>query len=304
MGYLFLSLAVLAGAAKGYCGKKISGVAKTMADASLVNFLRMFFCIVIGAVLMLSSGEIPFSSLDGTVVAISALSGITTAVFVISWLISVRNGAYVMLDVFLMLGVGVTVSACRIFLGEEIRLNQIIGFVILVIAACIMCSYDVSLNGRMSPGKIALLVLCGVANGLTDFSQKLFVYKVENAGAAEFNFYTYIFAAMTLFAAFVVLKIRSRKNREEQGDNGKMKLGRVLIIVGIMAVCLFLNSYFKTLAAQTQELSATLLYASNQGAALILSLLMAAIFFKEKITVRCIIGVCVAFAALLIINLL
>ena len=300
MGYLFLSLAVLAGATKGFCGKKISGVAKTLADASLVNFLRMFFCIIIGAAMMLFAGDVPFSSFNGTAVAIAALSGVTTAVFVISWLISVRSGAYVMLDVFLMLGVGVTVSACRIFLGEEIRLNQIIGFVILVVAAYIMCSYDISLNGKMSLGKIALLVLCGVANGLTDFSQKLFVYKVENVSAAEFNFYTYIFAAITLLAAFIVLKIRSRKAGEK--DDDKMKLGKAIIIVGIMAVCLFLNSYFKTLAAQ--RLDSALLYPLNQGSALILSLLMAAVFFKEKITARCIVGVCMAFGALLIINLL
>ena len=302
MGYLFLSLAVLAGATKGFCGKKISGVAKTLADASLVNFMRMFFCIIIGAAMMLLAGDVPFSSFNGTAIAISALSGITTAIFVISWLLSVRSGAYVMLDVFLMLGVGVTVSACRIFLGEEIRLNQIIGFVILVVAAYIMCSYDISLNGKMSLGKIALLVLCGVANGLTDFSQKLFVYKVDNVGAAEFNFFTYIFASITLLAAFVVLKIRSHKNGENQDGEEKMQLGRVLIVVGIMAVCLFLNSYFKTLAAQ--RLDSALLYPLNQGAALILSLLMAAVFFKEKITARCIVGVCMAFGALLIINLL
>ena len=302
MGYLFLSLAVLAGATKGFCGKKISGVAKTFADASLVNFLRMFFCIIIGAAMMLGAGNVPFSSLNGTVIAISALSGITTAIFVISWLLSVRSGAYVMLDVFLMLGVGVTVSACRIFLGEEIRLNQIIGFVILVVAAYIMCSYDVSLNGKMSPGKIALLVLCGVANGLTDFSQKLFVYKVENISAAEFNFYTYIFSAITLLAVFLVLKIRAHKNDADQDGDSKMKLGRVLIVVGIMAVCLFLNSYFKTLAAQ--RLDSALLYPLNQGSALILSIIMASVFFKEKITARCIVGVCMAFGALLIINLL
>ena len=302
MGYLFLSLAVLAGATKGFCGKKVSGVAKTLADASLVNFLRMFFCIIIGAAMMLLAGDLPFSALNGTVVAISAMAGITTAIFVISWLLSVRSGAYVMLDVFLMLGVGVTVSACRVFLNEEIRLNQIIGFIILVVAAYIMCSYDISLNGRMSLGRIALLVLCGVANGLTDFSQKLFVYKVENASAAEFNFYTYIFAAIALFVAFIILKIHSHQNVDEQSNEQKMKLGKVLIIVGVMAICLFLNSYFKTLAAQ--RLDSALLYPLNQGSALILSLLMAAVFFKEKITVRGIVGVCMAFGALLIINLL
>jgi multidrug transporter EmrE-like cation transporter len=58
----------------------------------------------------------------------------------------------------------------------------------------------------------------------------------------------------------------------------------------------------KTLAAQ--RLDSALLYPLNQGSALILSIIMASVFFKEKITARCIVGVCMAFGALLIINLL
>lgn len=300
MGYLFLSLALLAGAAKGFCGKKVSGVASTLAGASMINFLRMAFCIAIGACLTLAGGVIPFANFNGEMILISALSGISTAVFVISWLISVRSGAYVMLDVFLMLGVGVTVSCCRIFLGEEIRLNQIIGFIILVIAAYIMCSYDISLNGKMSVGKIALLILCGVANGLTDFSQKLFVHNIEGGNTAEFNLYTYIFASVTLLAVVVFMRIREKRRGEKTKE--KIFTLKVVLIVAIMAICLFLNSFFKTLAAT--GLDSAILYPLNQGAALILSLLMAAIFFKEKITVRCVIGICLAFVALLIINLL
>lgn len=300
MGYLFLSLALISGAAKGFCGKKVSGATKTLSGAALINFLRMAFCIVIGACLMLAGGVVPFAKIDGVMILISALSGISTAIFVISWLISVRSGAYVMLDVFLMLGVGVTVSCCRLFLNEEIRINQIIGFIILVIAAYVMCSYDISLNGKMSAGKVALLILCGVANGLTDFSQKLFVYKVEGGNTAEFNFYTYIFASIALLAVFAFVQMREKHRKKEQSES--VPLSKIIPFVAVMAVCLFLNSYFKTLAAAS--LDSAILYPLNQCAALILSLLMAAIFFKEKITVRCVVGICMAFAALLIINLL
>lgn len=299
MGYLFLSVALFAGATKGFCGKKISGATKTLSDASLVNFLRMAFCIIVGAILMMAGGDIPFLKISGDMLAVAALSGISTAIFVVSWIISVRSGAYVMLDVFLMLGVGVTVSCCHVFLGENIRLNQIIGFAILAVAAYIMCSYDVSLNGRMSVSKIALLILCGVSNGMTDFAQKLFVYRVDDGSTAEFNFYTYIFAAISLLIVFVFLKTRNAEWGEKKES---ILTGRVIAFIAIMAICLFLNSYFKTLAAAS--LDSAVLYPVNQGAALILSLLMAAIFFKEKITVRCVVGISMAFVALLIINLL
>ena len=81
-----------------------------------------------------------------------------------------------------------------------------------------------------------------------------------------------------------------------------MAVAQVIPLVAVMAICLFLNSYFKTLAAE--RLDSAILYPLNQGLALMLSMLMASVFFGEKITVRCVIGLCSAFVGLLIINLL
>jgi len=72
--------------------------------------------------------------------------------------------------------------------------------------------------------------------------------------------------------------------------------------IAVMAVCLFLNSYFKTLAAG--HLTATQLYPLNQGGSVILSMLMSALLFRERINARCILGVTLSFGALLMINLL
>jgi multidrug transporter EmrE-like cation transporter len=69
-----------------------------------------------------------------------------------------------------------------------------------------------------------------------------------------------------------------------------------------MALCLFANSYFKTLAAA--RLDAVLMYPLNQGAALILSSAMASLLFREKLTAKAIAGIVLAFAGLVIINLL
>ena len=69
-----------------------------------------------------------------------------------------------------------------------------------------------------------------------------------------------------------------------------------------MAISLFTASYFKTLAAN--ELDAALVYPLNQGSSLIISALMAALFFKEKINLKAVIGIILAFIGLLTINVL
>ena len=299
MGYLFLFISVLAGASKGFCGKKVSGFVETYKDTMLCNFLRMFFCIAIGLGMIAFEGDLSLLAINRDMLLTTLLSGVSTAAFVILWIISVKDGSYVVLDVFLMLGVIFTTVLCKIFFNEAIRLNQYLGFALLVAATLVMCWYNISSRGKMTLKSLLLLVGCGVANGLTDFSQKLFVYNQINSTNAVFNFYTYVFAAVTLGIAFVCFKDNTGE------DSGKHNVSFIKNIIGyiiVMAICLFANSFFKVLAAG--YLDSAKLYPLTQGSALILSVLMAGVFFKEKITVKCIIGMIMAFGALLIINVL
>lgn len=87
MGYLFLALALAAGSIKGYCGKQTSGYVNEYKDAMLANTLRMGFCIIIGFVMIAVQGDIPLLKVSPTMLAICAMSGITTSIFVVSWLV-------------------------------------------------------------------------------------------------------------------------------------------------------------------------------------------------------------------------
>ncbi|MBE6689345.1 MAG: DMT family transporter [Ruminococcaceae bacterium] len=298
MGYLFLALALLCGVTKGYCGKKTSGYVEGFGDAMFTNTVRMVFCIIIGAAMMLFGKINVLDALDGGIILISAFSGITTSVFVVTWLVSVKKGAYMMLDVFLMLGVLVPILLSFALFGEPVRLNQWIGLIVLFVAVVIMCSYNNSIKEKITPFSFFLLVLSGAANGLTSFSQKLFIKSYSHIPVSVFNFFTYVFSAIVLAVFFFVF--RAKENREKR--KGVFGIRKILGYVLVMSVCLFLNSYFSTLAAA--HLDSATLYPLNQGAALVLSSLMSAVFFKEKLTGKCIIGLCLCFAGLIIINVL
>lgn len=298
MGYLFLALALLAGSTKGYCGKKTSGFVREYKDAMFTNFVRMVLCILISFLLLALSSRLSLLAVDLNVVLIALLSGVTTSVFVVAWLLAVRRGAYMMLDVFLMLGVIVPLLLSEFLFDEKIRLNQWAGLLVLLVAVVIMCSYNNQIKEKMSLKSLGLLVLCGIANGLTDFSQKLYVKTVADSSAAVFNFYTYIFSALVLLVFYLGAKVTDKTGSSSETD----VLRRVGGYVAVMSVCLFLNSYFKTMAAGI--LPSAILYPLSQGASLILSSFMSMLFFKEKLTAKCITGIALSFAGLLIINLL
>ena len=69
-----------------------------------------------------------------------------------------------------------------------------------------------------------------------------------------------------------------------------------------MAFFLYMNSVTKTMAAGF--ISSVQIYPVLQGANLIASALMAHTLFKEKLNVKCIVGMATAFTGLMVIHLL
>lgn len=298
MGYLLLFIAVFAGIMKGFCGKKTSFAVSDLKDAMLANALRMLLCIVIGFAVVSLEGSIKSLIISNEVLWISALSGISTSVFVVSWLLSVKRGAYMMLDVFLMLGTVIPLFASSVIFGEMILAKQVIGLVILIVSVIIMCSYNNSIKKKISIGSLALLILGGAAGGISDFSQKLFIESNSGYSSAVFNFYTYVFSALALVFCYLVMEVKNKDSNVASFVKIKSVFGYILV----MSLCLFLNSYFKTLSAG--YLPAAQIYPLAQGSSMILSSFMAAALFGEKLTLKSVVGIMIAFVGLLFINVL
>lgn len=311
MGYLFIALSVFSGAAKGFCGKKISRFTSKYEQAMLANCVRMALCILIGFFVVLFDSGISALSIGLKTVGITALSGVATSVFVVTWLISARRGSYMMLDVFLTVGVVIPITLSAILFGEPIEWNHIVGLCLLLIAAALMCGYNNSIKARLTLSSFLLLVIAGVSNGTVSFSQKLYINVIESGSIAVFNFYTYVFSTITLLAVYIVTRLRKPVEQPHEGiefENDGDELTAAELIkktapfIVVMAACLFAHTYFNTLAATLLTSAQT--YPLMQGGALILSTLISALFFGERIKPLSVIGVILTFGGLLIINLL
>ena len=295
MGYLFLAFALMAGLTKGYCGKRLGGFAANTQSAVMLNMIRMLLCIGFAFAVLLLNGDLASVSLSPTLILISALSGVGSSFFVVSWLMAVRKNAYMMIDVFLMLGTLVPMLLGYALFSEPITLRQWIGFTLLIVATLVMCSYNKAIKTKLTLPALLLLLACGAASGITDFSQKLFVKTFPQLPITVFNLYTYVFAALTLAIVFAIVARKEKPKFENSASRSRF------LYVFIMAAALTANSQFKTMAAV--HLDSAKLYPLTQGIALGLSTLMATVCFKEKFTRKAGLGITLAFAALLIMNL-
>ncbi|MBR4959818.1 MAG: EamA family transporter [Clostridia bacterium] len=299
IGYLFAFLALAAALVKAYCSKKSSIFVRDIRENTFSNGIRMVFCIVIGVGIVLAEGA-SFAVDPGTLL-IAVLAGVSSAVHITTWLAATKRGALMLLNIFYLSGVLVPLLLCYFLYDEPIRPIQWAGLVVLMAAVYCMCSYNKSLGGRLTGTSLVILIVCAVTAGLMDFTQKMFLYHDPAGSIGVFNFYTYVFSAVTLMGIYLFSKWRESGGKFTFTGEKRL-LGEIMIYIVVMAVCMFANSWLKTKAAV--YLTSAELYPLYQGASLILLAAMSAVFFKEKITLRSAVGIVLAFVSLIMMNLL
>ncbi len=294
MGYVFAFTAIFFALMKGFCGKKISAYTAQPTDAAYYNVIRMLLCILIGAALVAVEGTGFKVSL--TVLLISALSGLSLAVMVISWLMAARKSVYMLVDVYCTLSVAIPLTLSAIFYKEKVDLYDIIGLSFLAVATYLIAGYSASTKKqKLKLPEYVILFLVFLSIGFTNFLQKVFIKSSGGESVTVFNFYTYIFAAIGL----ILFLVFSKKEKKQEKTKHPIK---AYILVCFMALSLFLNSLFATLAAE--KLTSAELYPLTQGSTLALAPVMAALFFNEKPKPRLIVGIVLCFTGLIIMNVL
>lgn len=295
MGYLYLTAALFAGIAKGFCGKTVSRDMQNFKECTFINMMRMFFCALVGFVVTAIYSGLSGFDLSAAAVRIYIPASISMTVFCVSWMYAYRNEAYMFLSIFTMLGTIITCLLDAVFYHAPISASRWIGMGILLLAVYIMSIYNKGIKGKLTGKGLFILLLGSTGSALADFSQKIYVREIGK-DAGVFNFYMYAFSFLLLLPVYLFCVFRKNTPHLQP----KLYHGRHMGIYFAMAFFLYLNSTTKTMAASF--LSAAQIYPVLQGANLILSALMAHFLFKEKMNLKGLCGILTAFAGLLILQ--
>lgn len=317
MGYLFAICALLCGAAKGFCGKKTSALVTTSRDALSFNLVRMLLCAFIGFLFVCAKQGVPTALPNGAFLWTAIFGGVSNALFVASWLLAVRRNAYMMVDVALMGGCLIPTVGCALLFDEPIRPTKMIGLLMLVAAVLLMAKYNNALKGRPTVAGVLLMIAAGVSEGCFSLSQQVYKHRVQDPALdpALFNFYVYCFSTVVLFGLFLGFLLYAKHRAPSASAPAAEQSAptspaasdswlRATPYIVIMAVALFANTYFQTLATTVGALPSQVLYPFMKGAGLILSTAMSAWFFREPVSKWSIFGTGIGFVALLFINVL
>jgi drug/metabolite transporter (DMT)-like permease len=301
MGYLFVALAILSGGIKAFCGKKISGQTPTVKNAVLTNFVRMLFCVVFGFFFVLLIDGFSAFKMDGKVFLLALGGSVATCLFLVSWLLAMRRSAYMTVEAFVLSSMFVPIVCNLLCYGNAIKLSQIIGLAVLVLAVVVMSMYDNQVKGKFTWGVLGLLLVVALSNGANSFTQNVFKIDFGVFSAAAFNFYLYVFSAAILGVTYLCIPQKAEENTQTKEKTPLFDKTK-LTYIAIMAFCLFCNSYFITLA--NGYLLPVMLNPLINVLALLVGLLISVAFFKEKLKPISVIGVLLMLVGIIFINVL
>lgn len=318
MVYLFVILALLCLAVKGFCGKKTSIYAEKISYAFLLNLVRMLLCIVVGLIVLLIESGGRITGIDWRLALISLTGGAGTAMLVVCWVLAIRENTLVKVDVACTVASLLPAILSLIFFKESLSGWKMLGFALILSAVIIV---SIGKGGQKKTGLFGaiMLVLTALGDGIASFSQQLYKQFYTEGGMytgetlyseATFNFWMYIMAAAVIMVVYVVYVLTAgRKETTPEGEPlttvRRIKdISKALPYVAIMAACLFGANYFQTISTSVYGMKAQVLYPLIKAGCLISSNLQGALLFNEKLTVQNIVGSFVALGGMVLINVL
>lgn len=265
-----------------------------------VNAVRSGIILVVSVIVFAVSRA---ATADG--VWIAALSGVSNALNMLSWLVCATAVSLCIVETFVMIGSVVFPLALSplLYAGETVSAMQWAGAGVILAAVVLFC---VGRDVKFGKKGIVWIAVCTLSSAGCNVTAKLYAVRAGSEYVAFFNLVTFVivFAFFAVVAAITVLKNRKKMGPaadsepvEDSGraaDSGRAEekdpqprefFGlpkRTYFRIAIAAVGMYATNYFMTLAAGA--LPSGVLYPLSYGAGFVLTAIMDTVFFKQKLT--------------------
>lgn len=294
MGYLYLAISKFCGAAKMAAMKNCGNADDSTGTSVKVNAVRSGIILVVSVIVFAVSRA---ATADG--VWIAALSGVSNALNMLSWLVCATAVSLCIVETFVMIGSVVVPLALSplLYAGETVSAAQWAGAGVILAAVVLFC---VGRDVKFGKKGIVWIAVCTLSSAGCNVTAKLYAVRAGSEYVAFLNLVTFVivFAFFAVVAAITVLKNRkktdSAADSEPVEDSGRAEekdpqprefFGlpkRTYFRIAIAAVGMYATNYFMTLAAGA--LTSGVLYPLSYGAGFVLTAIMDTVFFKQKLT--------------------
>lgn len=249
---------------------------------------------LLGLVLLLT--DISGIKIDLPTIAIALLSGISLFFSTFFTIYGMKSGTVSLVSMFSTAGLLVPIIAGAFMFKQPVSLVQWVGIVLFFLSAWLLIKSSENTYNGFNFKTFLLLIGAMLSNGLTMLAQQMYTHYVPGGNISLFSFLS--FGAVTIFGVPAALSM----GRSEKNTDLDKNLSKTLYICGFaLAVAVFVINQFAT--SLTALLPPVFLFTFINGGGTIISTLVAAVMYKEKLSLYSILGVIIGLSSMIIIKL-
>lgn len=232
---------------------------------------------------------------DWLTVIIAGASGVALFFSGYCSIYAMKSGTVSLNSIFGTAGMIIPIIAGAILFNNPVAPMQLVGLVIFFAAAYLMIGASKKIYSNFSYKTLLLLIGSMVANGCTMLAQQMFTTYVPDGDVSVFSFFSFAIISV-LSAIFYKSLTVADKEKKETG-----KLTKDLIICGVaLAASVFVINQLATMS--TRLVPPVILFTFINGGGTIISTIVAALLYKEKISKRNAAGVILGILSLIMIK--
>lgn len=296
--YGALVLSILGTTGKQFAMKHCGGRAPGLFNSICINAMRAVICLAVSLIIWLVKDGAATNTLGYLCIV---AGGVGTAINLLTWILSSRLVSLIFLEAVITVTTMVIPMLLSpvLYNGESASPLQWLGCGMILFS--ILCFSSPSREEKKGslPAKIAAVGICAASAGLAAIAKKYFSYYVESKGQGSNEYYTMMSFVVILIVFAVMFLFFAAKERKEKG-RVSLPYARVWPFILLAAVMLYVNELFSTYAS---ALPSAIYYPALRGLATVSTFLLDVIAFKDKVTLRKLIGLLLITVAVVVINL-
>ncbi len=299
--YIAILLAQIGLNGKQYSMKKCGTLAPGPFNSICINTMRSVICIIVSLIIWLiadGKATTPFGHL------IISISAVGTAINLFTWIMSSRLISLTLLEAILTLGklMGPLILVPVLFKNESVSPFQWVACGLIIVAVFLFVEKGNKKDGSTIK-KILLVALCGLSLAVAVVFKKYYVAQIVKKGLGSVEYFTFINFVVVILTFAILFPIYYHKESiklRADGSDAKPELPfkRVWLFVILAAASLYLNELFTVYA---NELDAAIYAPLSNGLNIVCTFILDIVVFKDKITVKKLVGLIIVIAAFILL---
>lgn len=251
----------------------------------------------------------------GETLLYATVSGVCLSIACCCSLYCLSNGTMVLNSLFGTAGLLVPTIISIFLYDEKLSPLQWVAIGLFLVGAYLLSASSKKTYGKFNLKTLGVLILSLVSNGVTMLMQTMFGRNIENGNVSFFSFVSFIAGVLILLLLLVIIKVIAKKKGEVDEENKKENTDFVLIpskndnvnltkkvyiYAVFLAVAVFVINQLVTITTPLME--PVILFAFVNGGHTIISAIVGAIMYKEKMNIQTILGLIVGLGSLILLK--